>query len=170
MEVAVSRRYRLSLPLCSAATRFDLPRWRATLLEVSLPRRTTATFDSSVSFRSRVSLLWFLTPTHSVSFQRKRPPPSPPPNLAGCRGVATGIEKVEGNGAHLESEIQQVPPPLLGHPSTGVLSLRGWGFDSPVRRVIPFRPRPKLVLAWGGGLKEGKRERETERVFCSVLF
>lgn len=46
--------------------------------------------------------------------------------------------------AHLESEIQQVPPPLLGHPSAGVLSSRGWGVDSPVRResVSPFPTDP----------------------------
>lgn len=74
-------------------------------------------------------------------------------------GLARGIEKVEGNGAHLESEIQQVPPPLLGHPSTGVLSLRGRGFDSPVRRVIPFRPRRSARWGW---------VRETEPVSYNI--
>ena len=157
MEVAVSRRYRLSLPLSvPRPPGFDLPRWRATLHEVSLllvaPPPLSIPPSRSVSFA--FSLLWFLTPTRSVSFQRKRPPP--PPNLGLPRGSR---EKVEGNGAHLESEIQQVPPPLLGHPSTGVLSLRGWGFDSPVRRVIPFRPRRKLVLAWGGAGRVGEKER-----------
>lgn len=46
--------------------------------------------------------------------------------------------------AHLESEIQQVPPPLLDHPSAGILSSRGWGVDSPMRResVSPFPTDP----------------------------
>lgn len=70
--------------------------------------------------------------------------------------------------AHLESEIQQVPPPLLGHPSAGVLSSRGWGWvDSPAllresqspspfptTRSSPARPRlPCFPGPWreGGG-------------------
>lgn len=138
MEVAVSERYGLSLYPVSAANLL-LPLLHTTLLRLS--SSYTATFDSSISFPStRVTRspphfgsLSFISSLLLVSWT--------------LEGLARGIEKVEGNGAHLESEIQQVPPPLLGHPSTGVLSLRGREFDSPVRRVIPFRPQRSA--RWG---------------------
>lgn len=69
--------------------------------------------------------------------------------------------------AHLESEIQQVPPPLLGHPSAGVLSSRGWGWvDSPALResVSPPFPttrsspaRPRLPCFPGPWQEGGRR-------------
>lgn len=145
MEVAVSERYGLSLYPVSAANL--LPLYSSTppssaflvahrhfrllhLVPVDSSHSLSPPHFGSLSFISSLLLLWTL------------------------EGLARGIEKVEGNGAHLESEIQQVPPPLLGHPSTGVLSLRGRGFDSPVRRVIPFRPRRSARWGW---------ERETEK-------
>lgn len=74
--------------------------------------------------------------------------------------------------AHLESEIQQVPPPLLGHPSAGVLSSCGWGVDSPARResVSPFPTDPvepgSTPASWGQAeerrASEVYRERQVE--------
>lgn len=57
---------------------------------------------------------------------------------------------------HLESEIQQVLPPLLDHPSAGVLSSRGWGVDSATRvgltlpdRLGRTRHDPGFPASWG---------------------
>lgn len=52
--------------------------------------------------------------------------------------------------AHLESEIQQVPPPLLGHPSAGVLSSRGWGLTAPCdeSQSHPSRPTRSTPVSW----------------------
>jgi len=66
---------------------------------------------------------------------------------------------------HLESEIQQVLPPLLDHPSAGVLSSRGWGVDSATRvgLTLPDSVEPGTtpvsLLPGGSGMEVGDTRR-----------
>jgi len=89
--------------------------------------------------------------------------------------------------AHLESEIQQVLPPLLHHPSAGVLSSRGWGLTAPCdeSQSHPSRPirsssaRPQLscflgAAEWKQGVDRSKTPpphiRESESISLSSAF